>query len=111
MAAQLLHAFDEKRLNKQGYAFILTEEVHFLSTFVRETVLLAKHGLLFVAREESWMATTREEAEARVLTNSLTKLIPAILKWNFRPFSQLSISLICRTLSLRSWPSVQEMFP
>lgn len=74
VAAQLLYAFDEKRLNKQGYAFILTEEAHFLSTFVRETVSLAKHGLLFVTREESWMAATREEAEARVLINLLAKL-------------------------------------
>ena len=74
VAACLLSAFETKRLNKVGYAFIVSEEARFLNTTVRANVPLARHGFLYVARQESWMAANREEAEAKILVNLLKEL-------------------------------------
>jgi len=74
VAACLLSVFEIKRLNKAGYAFIVSEEAHFLNSTVRASLPLARHGLLYVARQESWMAANREEAEVKILVNLLKKL-------------------------------------
>jgi len=74
VAACFLSAFQAKRLNKAGYAFIVSEEASYLTASVREKVPLARHGLLVVASKESWMATSREEAEAKVLAGILAQL-------------------------------------
>ena len=73
VATCLLSVFEAKRLNKAGYAFIVTEEARFFN-FSTLDLPLARHGLLYVAREESWMASSREEAEAKVLSNLLKQL-------------------------------------
>jgi len=69
--AMLLAAFQAKKLNKAGYAFLLSDTARYLSPAVLATVPLAAHGLLAVARKESCVAVSREEGEAAILAKVL----------------------------------------
>lgn len=74
----LLAAFEAKKLNKAGYAFIVSDEGRYVSS---SDILLARHGLLYVAREESWAASSREDGEVAILSSMWSRLTTAASAW------------------------------
>lgn len=65
--AALLSALEAKKLNKAGFAYMLSDSARYLPS-VLSSVPLANSGLLAVTREESYLAVSREAGEASILS-------------------------------------------
>ena len=74
VTALLLQAFEDKRMNRSNYGFFVTDEGRYFTSSQRKSISLSRYGLLYVAREDSWQASSKEEGEAAILAHLFLKL-------------------------------------